>query len=69
MILLLSISTIISPISDIEAEGKGLAITTSKQETCKKRQIEKEREDKERERANKMARVKWGRGKQEANGK
>jgi hypothetical protein len=39
MILLLSISTIISPISDITAESaKG-----------KKRQIEKEREDRERE--------------------
>ena len=32
-----------------------------------KRQIEKEREDRERERANKTARVKWGRGKQEGN--
>ena len=32
-----------------------------------KRQIE--REDRERERANKTARVKWGRGKREANGK
>ena len=39
MILLLSISTIISPISDMTAESaKG-----------KKRQIEKEREDRERE--------------------
>ena len=58
MILLLSISTIISPISNIKAEGaKG-----------KKRQIEKEREDRERE-ANKTARVKWERGKREANGK
>ena len=35
----------------------------------KRRQIEKEREDRERERANKMVRVKWGRGKREANGK
>ena len=57
MILLLSISTIISPISDIEAEGKELAITISKQtntqankkQAGKKRQIEKEREDRERE--------------------
>ena len=32
-----------------------------------KRQLE--REDRERERANKTARVKWGRGKREANGK
>ena len=42
---------------------------TSKQEMGKKRQIEKEREDRERERANKTTRVKWGRGKQETNGK
>ena len=41
----------------------------NKRQTGKKRQIEKEREDRERERENKMARVKWGRGKREANGK
>ena len=39
----------------------------NKKQAGKKRQIE--REDRERERANKTARVKWGRGKQEANGK
>ena len=50
MILLLSISTIISSISDITTESA----------RGKKRKIEKEREDGERERANKMARVKWG---------
>ena len=38
------------------------------QENKQKRLIEKEREDRERERANKTARVKWGRGKREANG-
>ena len=71
------LSTVVSPISDIEAEGKGLAIMTSKQtntqanrkQAGKKRQIEKEREDRERERANKTTRVKWGRGTREANGK
>ena len=50
------LSTIVSPISDIEAEGKELAITTSKQtntqankrQADKKGQIEKEREDRER---------------------
>ena len=47
-----------------------LVMTASKQERrSKKRQIDKEREDRERERVNKTARVKWGRGKREANGK
>ena len=41
----------------------------NKKQAGKNRQIEKEREDRERERANKTARVKWGRGKREANGK
>ena len=41
----------------------------NKKQAGKKRQIEEEREDRESERANKTARVKWGRGKREANGK
>ena len=41
--------------------------TSKQKQTGKKRQIE--REDRERERANKTARVNWGRGKREANGK
>ena len=43
--------------------------TQANEERTKKRQIEKERDGRERERANKTARVKWGRGKREANGK
>ena len=54
MLLLLSISTIISPISDITAENA---------------RSKWKREANEKERANKTARVKWGRGKREANGK
>ena len=52
MILLLTISAIISPNSDI---------TTSKREKGKQRK--EEEKEKEKERANKTARVKWGRGK------
>ena len=40
-----------------------------KKQAGKKRQIEKEMEERERERATKTARVTWGRGKREANGK
>src|SRR4051812_26218115 len=42
---------------------------TSKQKASeKKRQTEKEKKKKEKEKPNKTARVKWGRGKREANG-
>ena len=58
MLSLLSISMIISPISDIAANK-------SKAEESER----KRGEEIGKERANKMARVKWGRGKREANGK
>ena len=51
------------------------AIATNKQSNTRgnKKESKKEREEKEKEigkeRANKTARVKWGRGKREANGK
>ena len=54
MLLLLSISTIISTILDITAEGA---------------RAKGERMANRKERANKTTRVKWGRGKREANGK
>ena len=47
--------------------GKQSNTQANKKQAGKKKQIEKEREDRERERANKTARVKWGRGKREAN--
>ena len=74
----LSIASLFMSLERIEGLSKALelgrkpvvlfdsAMATGRQ--ARKRQTEKEKE-KEEERANKTARVKWGRGKREANGK